>query len=61
MAATLPPSAENQGQGAAFPPRKRGPKAQPMLMNVVYCGNADWDYKRALYPMFRDWGMFDDV
>jgi len=30
-----------------------------MLMKVVYCGNADWDYKRALYPMFRDWGMLD--
>jgi len=59
MAASLPPPAENQGQGAAFLPRKRGPKAREMLMKVTYIGNADWDYKLALYPMFRDWGMFD--
>jgi hypothetical protein len=47
-------------QGAAFTPRKRGPKAKGLLMKVTYVGSADWDYKRAIYPMMRDWGMFED-
>jgi hypothetical protein len=59
MAASLPPPAESEGQGAAFPPRKRGPKSKSLLMKVTYVGNSDWDYKRALYPMMRDWGIFD--
>ena len=28
-------------------------------MKITYVGSADWDYKRAIYPMMRDWGMFD--
>lgn len=59
MAASLPPLAESHGLGAATPPRKRGPKAKGLLMKVTYVGSADWDYKRAIYPMMRDWGMFD--
>lgn len=60
MAASLYPPAESQGQGAAFLPRKRGRKARSMLMKVTYAGSADWDYKRAIYPMMRDWGMFKE-
>ncbi|OGJ67266.1 hypothetical protein A3J34_01045 [Candidatus Peribacteria bacterium RIFCSPLOWO2_02_FULL_51_10] len=60
MAASSSSPAQNQGAGAAFIPRKRGPKAKSLLMKVPYVGNADWDYKRAIYPMMRDWGIFDD-
>lgn len=59
MAASLHPPAESEGQGAAFLPRKRGPKERSLLMKVTYVGFTDWDYKRAIYPMMRDWGMFD--
>lgn len=59
MAASLPLPAEPQGVDAAFIPRKRGPKAKSLLMKVTYVGKAEWDYKRAIYPMLRDWGMFD--
>ncbi len=59
MAASLPPQADSSGQGAAFAPPKRGPKTKGLLMKVTYVGSADWDYKRAIYPMMRDWGTFE--
>jgi hypothetical protein len=29
-------------------------------MRVTYVGPEGWDYKRAIYPSLRGWGMFDE-
>ncbi|MDD5055016.1 MAG: hypothetical protein PHZ00_01980 [Candidatus Peribacteraceae bacterium] len=60
MDAPLPASALPDSEGAAMrSPRKRGPKAQPMKMTVTYIGQEGWDYKQAIYPMMREWGVFE--
>lgn len=53
------PQTSSQGEPLAGGARKRGPKAQPLRMHVTYVGAEGWDYKRAIYPMLREWNMFE--
>ncbi len=62
MEAPLQTLALPESEGAAVrSPQKRGPKAKPIIMTVTYVGQEGWDNKKAIYPMMREWGVFERI